>query len=60
VEKGGIDGMLGWWQGKRIGVWNQVATRTNYSTGIYNLFEQAAADMEQAGDYWEESKISST
>lgn len=36
-------------QGKRIGVWTQLATRTNYSTDIYNLFEQAAADMEQAG-----------
>lgn len=37
-------------QGKRIGVWTQLATRTNYSTNIYSLFEQAAADMEQAGE----------
>lgn len=36
-------------QGKRIGVWTQLATRTNYSTEVYDLFQQAAADMEQAG-----------
>ena len=36
-------------QGKKIGVWTQLATRTGYTPEILDLFEQAAIDMEDAG-----------
>lgn len=36
-------------QGKKIGVWTQLATRKGYDPEIYAIFEQAAADMEMGG-----------